>query len=313
MANQIHVKKLKEGVASWNKWRKDHPEIEPDLRNEDLQKRDLVQIDFRRTNLDGADLSEVNLSSAHLNSASLYQADLEGATLCNAVLFRTYFKETILRRTNFHKASLLDTMFLTVDLSETINLENVLHQGASTIGIDTIQHSRGKIHDTFLSGAGVSKQLLVSIRELGAKPFDYYTCFMSHSSQNQLFVDILYRDLSKEGVHCWYAPRSLQPGDKFPMYVTEEIQSREKVIIVLSKNSLNSSWVEKEVKLARQKERNGKSVLVPIGLDNAIDSSSVDWAVKIRKSRHITSFENWQQPSNYQKQLKALLGALRKQ
>jgi hypothetical protein len=31
MANQEHLSKLEEGVEAWNRWRKEHPDIRPDL------------------------------------------------------------------------------------------------------------------------------------------------------------------------------------------------------------------------------------------------------------------------------------------
>ena len=189
MVDQGHLKKLNEGVVAWNKWRDEHPEILPDLREAKLHGRLLTDIDFRHTNLDDADLSDANLCSSSLKSASLSRTTLRGAKIRNANLYRTNFKETILQHTNFHKVSLLDTAFLNVDLSETINLETAVHLGPSTIGIDTIQRSRGKIPKAFLVGAGVSEQLLDSIHSLGNTPFDYYTCFISYSSQDQHFVE----------------------------------------------------------------------------------------------------------------------------
>ncbi len=184
----------------------------------------------------------------------------------------------------------------------------------STIGIDTIQRSRGKIPDAFLIGAGVSEQLLACIHSSGRAPFDYFTCFISYSSHDKDFVENLYRDLRKAGVLCWFAPESLKAGDKFPTEITEAVQSREKLIVVLSKNSLDSNWVEQEVILARQREGKGKrEVLFPIRLDSAILHSAIEWAAPIRKRRHIRSFENWQHPPNYQKMLIGLLNDLRKE
>ncbi len=314
MADQRHLAKLHEGVSAWNQWREEHPEILPDLRKADLHEAVLTGVDFRRTNLDGADLSNARLCSGLLNSASFCQTNLSGARLRHACLHKTFFKETILQHTNFHQASLLDTMFLDVGLSETINLETVFHLGPSTIGIDTIQRSRGNIPDVFLRGAGISEQLFSCFHSLGRAPFDYYTCFISYSSHDQRFVENLYQDLRKEGVLCWYAPESLKAGEKFPASITEAVQSREKLLVVLSKNSLSSEWVKREVTLARQKEGKGeKEVLVPIRLDSAVLNSTVDLAAAMRKRRNIRSFENWQQPSRYQKMLKDLLNDLRKE
>ena len=304
MAVQSHLNKLNEGVIAWNKWRKEHSEIMPDLREAKLHGRALAGIDFRHTNLDNADLSNANLCSASLKSASLYRTNLSRAKLRNAFLCRTCFKETILQRTNFHKAALLETTFLNVDLKETINLETTVHLGPSTIGIDTIQRSGGNIPEALLIGVGVSEQLHSYIHSLGHTPFDYYTCFIGYANQDQHFVEILCQDLRKAGVLCWFAPEDLNAGDKFPKEITEAVQSREKLLVVLSKSSIQSKWVGKEVNLALTKEGNGKrEVLLPIRLDGDYLKSKIDWAVAIRKRRHISDFENWQDTPHYQKLL----------
>jgi len=36
MANEEHLKILKQGVEAWNKWREENPDIEPDLFELDL-------------------------------------------------------------------------------------------------------------------------------------------------------------------------------------------------------------------------------------------------------------------------------------
>jgi TIR domain/Pentapeptide repeats (8 copies) len=311
MVNQLHLKKLNEGVNIWNTWRNEHSEILPDLSNADLSNKVLSCINFHHTNLDGADLQNTKLARASFASATLSQANLSGAKLRYVNLHKTFFRETILQRTNFHEARLLETMFLNVDLSETLNLATVHHWGPSTIGLDTLQQSRGNIPDVFLLGTGISEQLLACVHPSGRAPFDYATCFISYSSYDEHFVEILYRYLRKEGVQCWYAPENLYAGEKFPASITEAIQSREKVLVVLSKHALKSDWVRREVELARQKEGNReKVVLVPICLDNAVESTTVDWGIALHKRRDISSFENWQQ--SYQKMFPNLLRALLK-
>jgi len=37
MPNEEHLKILQEGIAAWNKWRDEHPEIQPDLTEADLR------------------------------------------------------------------------------------------------------------------------------------------------------------------------------------------------------------------------------------------------------------------------------------
>jgi hypothetical protein len=38
MANEEHLKILRQGVAAWNEWRRENPELRPDLSGADLNK-----------------------------------------------------------------------------------------------------------------------------------------------------------------------------------------------------------------------------------------------------------------------------------
>jgi uncharacterized protein YjbI with pentapeptide repeats len=71
MANQEHWDILAKGIEAWNAWRKQQPELEPDL----------VEADLR-----DADLRDADLSGAKLMAADLYQANLSGAVLTGANL-----------------------------------------------------------------------------------------------------------------------------------------------------------------------------------------------------------------------------------
>src|SRR5262249_11919466 len=66
MANNEHVAILKQGVKAWNAWRRENPDIRPDLSNADLR---------------GADLSGANLARANLREAFLFKANLGSADL----------------------------------------------------------------------------------------------------------------------------------------------------------------------------------------------------------------------------------------
>jgi hypothetical protein len=68
-------------------------------------------------------------------------------------------------------ANIGDTVFGNVNLSATKGLESVIHQGPSTIGLDTIYRSQGKIPEPFLRGAGVPENVITFMRSLtGAGP-----------------------------------------------------------------------------------------------------------------------------------------------
>lgn len=51
MANEKHLARLRDGVSTWNAWRKEHPEITPDLEGADLREADLKAAKFHKTDL----------------------------------------------------------------------------------------------------------------------------------------------------------------------------------------------------------------------------------------------------------------------
>ena len=96
-------------------------------------------------------------------------------------------------------------------------------------------------------------------------------------------------------------------------FLDEEIRTREKLIVVLSQNSITSEWVEDEVTAGFEQERlRDKLVLAPIRLDGAIMESAEPWAAKLRRNRHIGDFRNWKDPDAYQEALARLLRDLKR-
>lgn len=65
----------------------------------------------------------------------------------------------------------------------------------------------------------------------------------------------------------WFAAEEMKGGRKLHEQIDEAIRAREKLLLVLSDNSMSSEWVKTEIWHARQREtREGKQVLFPIGL-----------------------------------------------
>jgi uncharacterized protein YjbI with pentapeptide repeats len=79
LANQEHLAILKHGAAAWAKWRKNNPEIVPDLGDTDLSDIDLRDCDLTRANLAGAKMSYCSLQRTQFREATLAGADLASA------------------------------------------------------------------------------------------------------------------------------------------------------------------------------------------------------------------------------------------
>jgi hypothetical protein len=191
-------------------------------------------------------------------------------------------------------------------------LETVDHHGPSTIGIDTIYRSRGNIPEVFLKGAGVPDSFIDYMRSLVGSPIDFYSCFISYSSKDQEFAERLYADLQSKGVRCWYAPEDMKTGDEIRSRIDEAIRIHDKLLLVLSEHSVESTWVKKEVETAFEKEdRQKRLVLFPVRLDDTAMQTTKAWAADIRRMRHITNFTNWKDHDTYQKAFTRLLRDLK--
>src|SRR6266702_3042822 len=254
MADQQQLDLLRKGVKNWNAWRTQRPDMHPDLGGADLTNANLSGADLSGANLYGAilygailretNLVKTNLVKTNLNMADLSRADLSSANLSGASLKGTNFSSANLSRVNLSSSYVGWTVFGDIDLRTVKGLETVDHHSPSTIGADTLLRSEGDIPETFLRQAGLSDAFITYTRSLVHNPIEYYSCFISYSSQDQEFVERLYADLQSKGVRCWFAPEDLKIGDKIRDRIDQSIRLHDKLLLVLSQHSVNSSWVE---------------------------------------------------------------------
>ena len=314
MANKKHLAILGKGVAAWNEWREQHPDIiTPDLSGANLFGADLSGADLSGAVLSRADLIGAKLIGANLSEANLRFAKLRGANLFGAHLSGADLSDANLVGADLTKASVSDTIFRGNDLSDVKGLENVRHDGPSMIGIDTIYRSHGKIPLAFLRGAGVPENFIEYMASLTGKALEFYSCFISYSTKDQEFAARLHADLQDNGVRCWFAPHDLKIGDRFQEVIEQSIRVYEKLLIILSENSVNSDWVEREVQAAMEKERHspGDTALFPIRLDDDVMRSNRAWAADIRRTRHIGDFRKWKDHDSSKSAFERLLRDLK--
>ena len=295
MANPEHLKTLKKGVDHWNKWRNENLFISPDLNGANL----------KGWNLNGANLSMANLIWANLQAADLQGTDLRGASLNMANLFDA----------DLSNAKLFETQFSEVDLWQVKGLESCEHSGPSPIDQRTLVRS-GKLPEVFLKGCGFPDELINYLPGLlgSLEPIQFYSSFISYSTKDDEFAHRLYADLQGKGIRCWFAPEDMKIGDKIRPRIDEVIRVHDKLLLVLSENSVNSEWVEKEVETAFGNERERKeTVLFPIRLDDSVMEIKNGWPADIRRTRHIGDFTNWKDRDSYQAAIKRLLRDLGKE
>jgi hypothetical protein len=378
VANPDHIAVIAKGVEAWNGWRRDNPDVVPDLAGAFFVQAQLAGANLEAANLDEARLSQANLSDAdltmaHLSAAdldeavlhraklhganlgtanlllaNLREADLSGAVLylanmlgadlsgadltragliqtnlnhvdlrdakmCEAMLFGALFSPRACSGADLTGARLGNTIFADVDLHGVLGLDVTVHNGPSTIGFDTFYRSRGALSDTFMKATGASDSLLRALATSDDSPPPYYSCFISYSGSDERFARKLYRDLQQSGVRCWFAPEDIKVGDSFGQTIEQSLRKHEKILIVLSRASIKSRWVQREFESAMEREaREESQLLFPIRIDDEIMRTDTAWASHIRQTRQIGDFSTWSRGRKYSTALRRLLRDLSK-
>lgn len=281
------------------------------LHHANLSDANLIEADLHEADLSWAYLGGTNLSRAHLGKTDLSLATLIDANLIEAFLGMANLSRANLGGANLNRAILQETILANVDLETTIGLDNCEHHGPSVIDFRTLSLSTN-LPISFLRGCGLPENYIEYLPSLRRDAIRFYSCFISYSATDQRFAERLHADLQNKGVRCWFAPHDLPIGAKTWDAIDEAIRLRDKLLVILSKASIGSDWVEDEVSKASAEERERKgTILFPIRIDNAVMSTAEPWAVKLRDQRNIGDFRQWKKPAEYQKSLDRLLRDLK--
>jgi hypothetical protein len=113
----------------------------------------------------------------------------------------------------------------------------------------------------------VPEEFITYMKSLVANPIEFYSCFISYSTKDQEFAERLHGDLQHKNVRCWFAPHDVQGGKKLHEQIDKAIRVHEKVLLILSAESMSSEWVKTEIAKARKRDvREKKQVLFPVRL-----------------------------------------------
>lgn len=100
--------------------------------------------------------------------------------------------------------------------------------------------------------------------------------FLSHNSKDKPWVRVLAQRLMSDSVVVWLDEAEINIGDSLIDKISEGIKEMRFVAAIISKNSVESSWVQKEISIAMSKEIAGRKVTVlPLVIDNCELPSSL--------------------------------------
>src|SRR5262249_3818196 len=86
--------------------------------------------------------------------------------------------------------------------------------------------------------------------------------FLSHNHADKPFVRRLAQDLQKAGIRVWLDEAEMMIGDSLIEKIRQGIDEMDYLGVVLSPNSVQSSWVKRELDVAMNQEIGGKRVKV---------------------------------------------------
>jgi len=181
LANPEHLAKLKEGVEAWNQWRKQNPEVRPDLRKANLGGGFLEHVDLRRADLREANLREARLSGAELQGADFREAILIGADLTTAHLDRASLSPAYLSKARLVGAKLTEADLRGADLTEAILI-------------------RANLRQAKLTRAGLNRALLLNAHLIGADLCEADLSGADLGEANLVGANLRGADLSRTGL-----------------------------------------------------------------------------------------------------------------
>jgi predicted RNA-binding protein with RPS1 domain len=149
-----------------------------------------------------------------------------------------------------------------------------------------------------------------------SEPIQFYSCFISYSFIDEEFAKRLYFRLQKEGIRVWFAPEDIKGGKPLGEQIERAIRLYDKVLLILSEESLRSEWVITEIRKTRKIEmEENRRKLFPIRLVdyNAIlkwecidPESGSNMASEVRQY-FIPNFSNWKNHEDFELAVSRLL------
>jgi hypothetical protein len=155
----------------------------------------------------------------------------------------------------------------------------------------------------------IATQITENMIRLGSrreKPGQSSSCFISYSANDRKFADKLGEGLEEAGIRAWIDVKDIKIGDRWTDQIDKAMTMHDKVLLVLSRQSVQSQWVRYEVEKALEIERARKtSFLVPIRIDDAIFEVQEEWGAQVRE-KQIGDFRGWEDSSRFNRSIARL-------
>jgi uncharacterized protein YjbI with pentapeptide repeats len=284
---------------------------------------------LNRATIDHVDLSHAilnaSLTSSRLSDSNLHQADLGGADLEDAI-----FRAVNAEGASFNDTTVVGTAFLGVKLRGAQFLEACRHDGPSVVDRETLALS-GPLPATFLKGCGYADweielarlhepalatddviSIMNRVSELRTtQTMGFAPIFLSYSHADTEFVNHLEAALDARGVRYWRDIHHATSG-RLEKVIDRAISLNRVVVLVLSQASLDSDWVQHEIRVTRQLEiQLRRDILCPIALDGTWKTGG--WPKRLQEQiseYSILDFSTWRDGGAFTRSFERLLSGL---
>ena len=195
VADEEHLKIIRQGADAWNDWRKKNPES-PDLTGANLSKAYLDGADLTEAYLGGVDLTMAYLGGADLTGANLTRANLSCANLSGADLSWADLTQVFLTGADLTGADLSKAYLGHADLTGS-NLDGADLTGADLGGVDLTGAylSGADLDGANLTGANLSCANLSGADLDGADLSGAYLSCADLSGANLSWAQLIQTDL----------------------------------------------------------------------------------------------------------------------
>ena len=114
----------------------------------------------------------------------------------------------------------------------------------------------------------IRTQLMALEPRSGVQPA-FFSCFLSYANADQEFARRLAADLGNVGISCWLDRADTSVGSQISQELYRGLAGQDKVLLVLSESSVDSSWVREESRQATELEHERqRDILFPIRIDD---------------------------------------------
>jgi len=225
---------LSNSIFEWNQWRKENPDVIPNLSGVDLTKQDL-----RNINLSSTILLRANLTCVNLSNANCRNANFEGANLTEAIVDDSNFSKANMAGINLAKSHINNTDFSGVDLS---------HSNLTKAELIECYLIKANLKLAILQETNLNNSYLTQANLMDAKLVQSNLTNVDLSNANVVGANFAKADLTGVTIEDWMIDRTTKLDQVYCNYFY--CQSRQKII------NDNGNLVNFEVLISKVNQEN---------------------------------------------------------